>query len=503
MRKTKVIFIKNALTLTLTSLLLRAVGMFFRAWLAGAIGSDGIGLYSQVFSVYMLIQGLSSTGLNLAVTRLVSEELVLGGRRGAELIIKRCLILAAVISSFFSIIIFLGGDFLAEALAGDIRIASAFKILPFSLPFSAVCSCFKGYFMARKKSAPGSLSSLLEQAVRMGIIMSLAAKSLKKGLGFACSLVVFGDTIAEISSCVLVYIMYVRDKRKIADQKASHIYKGQLAKKIWHIAFPVSLGRGLNSLLRTAENFLVPSSLMRFGLSRDASLSVFGLIKGMALPLLFFPASLLNALATLLIPEMSEAVAGEKAYKIKYAVEKSLNIILITAIPFSALFFFGADAFGLFVYKTSEVGEMLRLLSPLVPLMYIDSISDGLLKGLDQQKITFRNSIIDSSLRLLLISFLLPRLGSMGFIIIMYLSNLFTSSFNLIRLLKVSKARISFFKKGFLPLTFAYSVCFTVNSFLSPLRLSSFVYCFVFSALSLLGYAALTLITGCFSRNDL
>ncbi len=503
MRKTKVIFIKNAITLTLTSLLLRAVGMFFRAWLAGAIGSDGIGLYSQVFSVYMLISGLSSSGLNLAVTRLISEELILGGRRGAEIIIKRCLTAATVISVAFSLIIFFGRGFLSETLVGDTRIESAFKILPFSLPFTAVCSCFKGYFMARKKSAPSSLSSLLEQAVRMGVIMSLAAKSLKKGLEHACALVVFGDVAAEFSSCILVYIMYMLDKRKIANQQASHVYKGELNKKVWHIAFPVSLGRGLNSLLRTAENFLVPSSLVKFGLSRDASLSVFGLIKGMALPLLFFPASLLNALATLLIPEMSEAVAGEKEYKIKYAVEKALNIIFITAIPFSALFFFGADAFGQLVYNNSEVGKILRLLSPLVPLMYVDSISDGLLKGLDQQKITFRNSIVDSSARLLLILTLLPRLGSMGFILIMYLSNLFTSSFNLARLLKVSKARIDFIKKALLPLGFAFSVCFTVNSFLNPLKLSNFIYCLVFSALSLLGYASLTLITGCFSREDL
>ena len=174
---------------------------------------------------------------------------------------------------------------------------------------------------------------------------------------------------------------------------------------------------------------------------------------------------MLNALATLLIPEMSEAVAGEKSYKIKYAVEKSINIILITSIPFSALFFFGADSFGRLIYKDAKVGEMIKYLSPLVPLMYIDSISDGLLKGLDQQNITFRNSIIDSLARLLLILIFLPRLGTYGFIVIMYLSNLFTSLLNLSRLIKVSGAKISGFKKVFLPLAFAFASGYTVNSF--------------------------------------
>ena len=503
MRKTKVIFIKNAITLTATSLLLRAIGMFFRAWLAGTIGPDGIGLYSQVFSVYMLFYGLSSSGLNLAVTRLISEELVLGGRKGANLVMKRCMLAVTLISVTFAALIFFGADFISTNFLGDERVQPALKILPLSLPFSSLCSCMKGYFMARKKSAPGSMAQLLEEAVRMGVIMSLAVSAAKKGLKHACSAVVFGDTVAEASSCLLVYIMFLIDKRKISPKDAQNITEKALPKKIFHIAFPVSLGRGLNSLLRTAENFLVPSGLQKFGFSRDASLSVFGLVKGMALPLLFFPASLLNALATLLIPEMSEAVAGEKDYKIKYAVEKSLNIILITAIPFSALFYFGADAFGRLIYNDTEVGTMLKLLSPLVPLMYIDSISDGLLKGLDQQNITFRNSITDSGLRLVLIFFLLPRFGATGFIGIMYLSNLFTCSLNLIRLLKVSKAKINLLTKAFLPLGFAFAVTFTVNSFLAPLRLPNLIFCVALSALSLSGYAGLTLVTGCFTKEDI
>jgi len=212
---------------------------------------------------------------------------------------------------------------------------------------------------------------------------------------------------------------------------------------------------------------------------------------------------LLNALATLLIPEMSEAVAGEKSYKIKYAVEKSLNIILITSIPFSALFFFGSDAFGRLIYGDNEVGEMIKLLSPLVPLMYIDSISDGLLKGLDQQNITFRNSIIDSSIRLVLIYFILPSFGTTGFIGIMYLSNLFTSLMNLHRLLKVSKAKIDTFKKVVLPLFFALAVTYTANSFLSLLSLPNLIFTLLFCLFSLSGYALLTMLCGCFGREDL
>ena len=502
MRKTKVIFIKNAITLTATSLILRAVGMFFRAWLAGNIGSDGIGLYGQIFSVYMLFYGLSSSGINLATTRLVSEELVLGGQKGVRLLMKRLILLSFLASTFFAALIFFSAGFISRVFVGDEMALEAYKILPYSLPFSAVCSALKGYFMARKKSSPGSISQILEQAVRMIIIMGLAATSLEEGLNKACKVVVLGDVVAELSSCVLVYIMFVIDRRKIMPKEALYIKKEGVLEKICHIALPTSLSRGLNSLLRTTESFMIPAGLQKFGFSRNASLSVFGLVKGMALPLLFFPASLLNALATLLIPEMSEAVAGERSYKIKYAVEKSLDIILITSIPFSALFFFGANRFGQLIYQDGEVGEIIKLLSPLVPLMYIDSISDGLLKGLDQQNITFRNSIIDSSARLLLIFFVLPVLGTAGFIGIMYLSNLFTSLMNLHRLLKVSKAKIKIYKKVLLPLFFAFGSCYTVNSIVSVLNLPDLPYSLIFSVFSILAYSLLMIVCGCVKRED-
>ena len=165
------------------------------------------------------------------------------------------------------------------------------------------------------------------------------------------------------------------------------------------------------------------------------------MIKGMALPILFFPSTLLNAVSTLLIPEISEAEARNRHGLVRSATRNILKLTSVIAFIFGAIFFVGGRKIGLLIYKSPEVGELLRALSPIVPLMYLDSISDGILKGLDQQAFTFL--------------ILLPIFGLRGFIWIMYFSNVLTCFLNVGRLLHVTRVKIRFINEILLPLTSA------------------------------------------------
>ena len=98
MRKT--VFIKNALILTASSLILRFVGIIFKVWLAQKIGSEGIGLYQLVFSVYVLASTFAISGISTAVTRLVAEELALGTKKSTLKILRRAIQLSLIIAFF-------------------------------------------------------------------------------------------------------------------------------------------------------------------------------------------------------------------------------------------------------------------------------------------------------------------------------------------------------------------------------------------------------------------
>ena len=119
----KTVFIKNAAILTASSLILRFAGIIFKVWLAAKIGAEGIGLYQLVFSVYMFAATFATSGICTAVTRLVSEELVIGSQNGVRRIVLRCVQISLVIAFFTIIILFFGANFIAEFLLKDARAA--------------------------------------------------------------------------------------------------------------------------------------------------------------------------------------------------------------------------------------------------------------------------------------------------------------------------------------------------------------------------------------------
>ena len=468
----KVLFIKNALILTATSLLLRLFGVVFRVWLSAKIGSEGIGLYQIIFSFYMFAATFATSGIYTAVTRLVADEMCIDGAPFVKKIMRSAFILISTVAIFSFLLIFLGAEFIASYIIADLRAILPIKTLSFSLFFMGISSCIKGYFLARRKSVPPSLSQIIEQIVRILSVMFLVKQFASINIEYACAAVLVGDVIAEFCSCLYLYIYYHHDSRLITRSSTYISSPFSITKKLIHISLPITSGKYINSLLRILESSLVPARLVLAGASRSDALSFFGMIKGMALPILFFPSSLLNALSTLLIPEISEAIAKGFLGTVRRSVERIITITALFGFIFSAVFFFCGEELGFLIYKNRDVGSIIKILAPLVPLMYLDSISDGILKGLDQQAATFRNSVSDSAARIMLIFFLLPIYREAAFIWIMYISNAYTCLLNLMRLIKVSGAKIKFFSSILLPCLLAFALTYCFNSLVTLLNLS-------------------------------
>ncbi len=439
------LFLKNAAILTVTSLILRTVGMFFRIFLSGKIGAEGMGLYQLILSIYVLGSTFATSGISTAVTRLVADELVCGTARSVRHILRRSLLLSLLLGVASTLLIYFGADWIGGYWLKDVRAVPALKLLSFSLPSMGISSCLRGYFMARRRAEYPSYSQLLEQAVRIGVIWLLIDRFIAFGLAAACVAVILGDTVAEWISCAHLAWGYRNDSRRLQAQTAS-IPDGKptrrVVRKLVAIAAPITTGRYLNTALRTVENIMVPLGIATYCGSQEVGLSQFGALKGMALPLIFFPASFLSAISTLLIPELSAAGAQHKQDRIRSAVERSLQITLLSSILIGTAFTAFADRLGMLIYHSADVGLYLRVLAPLTPIMYAESMVDGMLKGLNQQVSSLKYSVTDSALRVVLIFFVVPRFGMGGFLGIMVASNLLTSFLNLNRLLTVTGIRL-------------------------------------------------------------
>lgn len=401
--------IQGVLMLTLSSFFLRGIGMVYRIVLSERIGTEGMGLYQLIMTVYMLFSMLACAGLTITVSRLCAEQ-----PRSGRSIVAHSVGYAAALGTVLGLMLFLSSEPIAQRLLGDARAAMSLRWIAPSLPMMGISAVLRGYFLSRGDVVRPTVAQMTEQVVRVGLVLFLLFYFDVMGLSSACAIILFGATAAELVSLVLYGAFYLRCRPNEGEVFAlSSILRGTL---------PIWLGALLQCGMQTAENLLIPTLLKLSGASASHALSQYGLLSGMVLPILLFPAAFPAAVGTLLLPEIARENALRREERVRSLTLKTLSATLYMSVAFCALFLLFGQTLMQLLYQNEAAGGLLILLAPLLPLMYVENICDSLLKGLGRQTATLVIETIDSALRILGILLLLPRLGMMGYVIVLYLS---------------------------------------------------------------------------------
>ncbi len=411
--------------MTVTSLVLRTLGIVFRIFISNRVGAEGMGLYQLVFAVYVLGTTFAAAGIVTAVTRLVAEHLARGSAANAIRVMRLSVAICIGIGTASAAMLFFGASAIG-GWVGDSRAVPAIAVSGLALPFIGVASCIKGYFLARRRAAPPSLSQILEQIIRIGVILLLLATVGDGSLETACLIIIAGDGISETAACLFLAIAYRLDIRRLSTRTATTLPYRRLLRPLLSIALPLTAGRYLTTALRTVENILVPARLTLFTHDNTLSLAQFGAVKGMALPLLFFPAAFLVTVSGLLVPELSDAYALGQKRQVARLTAGTMQSTWLGSVLIGCLFTVLGRPLGNLLYNDDTVGLFIQILGPLTPVMYLDSVATGMLKGIDEQVSSLWHSVADSAVRILLIWLLLPRAGISGFLFVMLVSNLLT-----------------------------------------------------------------------------
>lgn len=494
-------FFTNAVVLTITTQLLRITGLFFIAFLSGRIGAEGVGLYQLISSVYFLASTFAISGVGVAVSRLTAESIGKSGGRAISGVVGR----AAVFSLFIGVIagaaLFLLSGFIGETLLGDARSVLSLKMLSPGLPFMAVTTCLRGYFLGRKKAAIPASQMIFEQAVQLTVLFSIINTFLPMGLEYACFAIAVSSVISEALSLCYGVLLYVIEKRR---SKLALMYDANINSRILSISVPVALSSYLRSGLRTAENMLIPSGLRRFGLGEREALSQFGLL-GMVMPVLLFPSSFLTAISSLLLPEIAEASSAGNVLKVRFIFSRVFKTTSVLSLLFSGIFAAFAPDFGSLIYNSGEAARLLMLLAPLVPLIYLDFIVDSMLNGLNQQIKTLKINTLDYAIRICLILILIPRFGFFAYVAIFYSSTMLNAFLSIRQLLIVSGSKIDYAGWIISPALSAAAACMAVK-LLFKLPGVSYPHAGVLVlkiALTITIYVMLLYITRCISGPDM
>lgn len=427
-------FIKNSLMMTTTLLITQIAAIFFNIYISSKIGAEGMGIYRLVITVYAFSATFATSGITLSVTRLVTDFLTFKRCGEAKHAVAVCMAVGVGLSCAVGTLLFAFSNKIGVDFLGDARTVLSLKVLAFSLPFMAVSACFRGYFLAVRSVLKSASEQLFEQIVQIFVCISIITSFAEKGLEYACCAVAVGTTLSELASCIYSAVLYLADisKYKVKSKRFNGIFR-----KLTEIGLPVMGSSCLRSGLSMIENTLIPTGLQRYGYSASKALGEYGIIMGMAMPVLMFPIVFLAPISSLIIPEMSEARASNRTAGISRMARKILTAAVLFIIPTTVIFLIFGDELGSFLYKRDDVGVYIRILALTVPFSYLDCVVDGMLKGLNQQIYYFTYNIIDSTVRVILALVLIPKIGVKAIIIIMFVSVILNSTLSIRRLLSV------------------------------------------------------------------
>lgn len=433
MKKESIIL--GTLILTVATTIVRVVGMLFRIYLANTLGAEGIGLYQLILSIYMLMVTLATSGIRVAVSRLISEELALRNYNNAKRVLNQSVVLSLFTGFVSAFLLYFFADYIGINILNDDRTTLSLLYLVPSLPLIAVSNCYKGYFYAVGKITKPAIIQVTEQVVRIFIIFALMDAFLPKGLEYGCAAVAIGMTAEELFSLVLTWFFYIFDKKPY---KKSNAKADNMIFKIFGISLPLSATSYLNAILRTVENTMIPARLLIYGLSAEAAMSLYGMIKGMVLPILFFPSSFLTSLSSILIPSVAGDNATSNEKKVSNTLSKVLHFTAISGILVVAVFVAFPNEIAIAVYNDTQVGFMIQIISYVCPFMYLNMVISSMLNALGEQMSSFKVNIIESVLKISIIYFFVPLYGFNAYLFSLFLTTILNTVLYLTRLLQVS-----------------------------------------------------------------
>lgn len=399
-------------------LIVRVFGFVYRIYLSNLIGAEGMGLFQLISPVYSLIILTLTSGVSIAVSRMVAEETARGHFANTRRITFCALVLVSVSGAAISALMYMNMDFVTGVLLKDSRTYSSMVLLMPCIPVIAAASALKGYFYGIQNVTPTALSQIAEQIVRIGLVMLMARHFVGLGLEYACALATVGMAAGEIANLGVLVVIYKLGQRKDPYNEPGRnlMRKRRIIREISAISIPVSANRFITSIMSAIEVILIPRRLVAGGMEYQSSMEMYGRLEGMAMPLLFFPALVTSSIAITLVPAISEAMSLKNFRSVNNRISKAIRIAFILGFVFTALFFSYPDEIGSLLYKRENIGDILRSFSFICVFIYLQQVLLGILNGLGKQSISLRNSVIGYAMRIGFVYFLLPVYGIKSYV---------------------------------------------------------------------------------------
>lgn len=431
-------FVYGATILLSANLLNRVLGFIYQYLIMNNIGSEAYGLFNMVFPIYMLALVLTTAGIPLAIAKMVSEEVSLGHILQARSIFHVALWLLSISGAIVSIGLYYLTPYLAHRIFPDPRVLNIFLICTPAIFIVSISSVFRGYFQGLQNMVPTAISQIFEQIVRVTVGYTAASRLLDSGVEWAAAGLALGMLLGELVGLLTIIFQYQRTKVQSRGEgpKATYTVRHILG-KLWYLASPVTVGRLLSTGLSALDAMLIPQRLQAAGYAAREATTLFGQLGGSAFTLLTFPSVFTFALATSLVPSISEAAAQRRFNVVRARSAEAIRLTILIGIPCLIILFYFARPLTSF-FKSTEIAPILRILAIGGIFSYIQQTTTGILQGLGKVQLPVLHSIAAAIIRIPFLIYLtgLPQWGLRGTAWAFTLGFFITAALNLMAIVR-------------------------------------------------------------------
>ena len=346
-------FFGGAAILAAGILVVKLIGMFYKIPLINIIGEAGAADFNNAYNIYAVLLTVSTAGLPVAVSKLVSEANALNRRNQ----VRRTFRLALVLFLTLGLISFLVMFFRADALAGmmnDSKAAAGIRALAPAVVCVGCLAALRGYSQGHSNMAPTSVSQIIEALCKLVVGLGLAFWLVKQGkdpdvaAAGAITGVTVGTVVALIYMVLDFFLSRGREDTHGTDRPDS---AGSILANILKIAVPITLSSSMVGIVTVIDSSLVQGQLQSaLNLTEKASRTLYGNYSG-ALNIYNLPTSLMAAITASVIPAVSAALARRDRRGAARITGSALRITALLSFPMGV---------GLFVLGT----PIIRLLFP-------------------------------------------------------------------------------------------------------------------------------------------
>lgn len=392
-------FVKMAAILAAAGLIVRVIGFLYRLPLTNMIGDRGNGIYSAGYYIYNFFLIMSSAGLPVAISKMISEKIAVGEYSNARKIFNVSMWTSGIVSLLCAVIMALGAKAFCRWTGATSSIWCLYTLTP-TIFIVGIMAVYRGYFQGFNTTIPTALSQLIEQVFNAVFSVYLAWLLVGYGVEFGAAGGTAGTGIGALAGLIVLFIYYIKTRKNrdaiYAEDKKDYRIEGsaEIAKNLVKIAVPIITGTAIFSMTNFVDMAMVNSRLAAAGFEHNMIEKLYGQLTGKYVTLSTLPVAISTAIATAVIPSIAASMARKEHKLVQAKVDTALRITMMISIPAAAgLGALGSQILAMLFPNYAEGGMLISVGSFSVIFLALSQISTGVLQGIGKVKTPAFNAL--------------------------------------------------------------------------------------------------------------